>query len=71
MIAISQAMCKLEVDQEMSIVKSHEEDNCLEPFSEEEHLREQFQFDMDYEDDEDFSYKNSIINGWISATRTL
>jgi len=64
-------MCKLEIDQEMSVVKSHGEDNHSEPFSEEEHLPGQFQFDMDYEDDEDFSYKNSIISGWISVTRTL
>jgi len=53
---VSLVMCKLEIDQEMSVVKSAGEDIRSEPFSEEEHLPEQFQFDMDHED---FSYMNS------------
>uniref|UniRef100_A0A0C9QSX1 1-phosphatidylinositol 4-kinase n=1 Tax=Wollemia nobilis TaxID=56998 RepID=A0A0C9QSX1_9CONI len=47
---------KLEVDQEMSAIKSEEEDEVEDKFlnisSEEEIMGEQFQFDMDYEEDD-------------------
>lgn len=57
MSAIGQVICKFEVDQEMPVVKSEGEDNRSELYSsEEEHLPEPFQFDMEYEEDEDFSY---------------
>jgi len=52
----------------MSVVKSAGEDIRSEPFSEEVHLPEQFQFDMDYEDDGDFSYMNSVISGWVKES---
>lgn len=68
MTAVSQVICKLEVDQETSVVKSEGEDNRSELSLDEEHLPEQFQFDMEYEDDEDFSYMNSVINGWVNES---
>jgi len=58
MTAVSQV-----ITDQISVIKSEGEDSRSELSLEEEHLPEQFQFDMDYEDDEDFSYMNSVING--------
>jgi len=67
MSAVSQVICKLEVDQEISVVKSEGEDNRSEFSSEEEHSPEEFQFYMDYEEDEEFSYMNSV-NGRVKES---
>ncbi|GLJ18136.1 hypothetical protein SUGI_0320420 [Cryptomeria japonica] len=59
---------KLQVDHEMSAIRSEgEEDKISEISLEEDHMAEQIQFDMDYEDDED-DYINTASNIWMKKT---
>lgn len=61
---------KLEVDREMSAIRSEAEageDIISEISLEEDYMAEQIQFDMDYEDDEE-NYINSAHNVWMKKT---